>query len=416
MLKKLLIPFLFLGCLGTFAQTQTITVCPQCPIRTIAQGLAQAKENDTVIVEKGVYGESNLLIDKPLTLIGKDRPVINGQFKGSILKIRADRVTVKGFRFANVAFKATEEQAAILLDKSKEFLIEDNVMEQVCFGVLLRKGRDGIVRGNDISSNAKEQYNSGNAIHLWSCKDVKILKNKAKNCRDGIYIQFSSKCYIEENYAEGNLRYGLHFMFSDDNEYHKNKFARNGAGAAVMFSKRVKMTENTFQDHWGPASYGLLLKELYDSELTGNTFYRNTIGINGENCTRMKYNENIFSENGWGIRIRGGCYQNDFWDNNFLNNTFDVAYDNNVNDNKFRSNYWSDYTGYDLNKDGVGDVPYRPVKLFSYISNRTPESIVLLRSLFIDIMNFSEKVAPVFTPENLIDETPRMEPVKKTKQ
>ena len=78
-------------------------------------------------------------------------------------------------------------------------------------------------------------------------------------------------------------------MFSDDNEYHKNKFARNGAGAAVMFSKRVKMTENTFQDNWGPASYGLLLKELYDSELTGNTFYRNTIGINGENCTRMKY-------------------------------------------------------------------------------------------------------------------------------
>ena len=111
MLKKLLIPFLFLGCLGTFAQTQTITVCPHCPIRTIAQGLAQAKENDTVIVEKGVYGESNLLIDKPLTLIGKDRPVINGQFKGSILKIRADRVTVKGFRFANVAFKATEEHS-----------------------------------------------------------------------------------------------------------------------------------------------------------------------------------------------------------------------------------------------------------------------------------------------------------------
>ena len=375
MLKKLLIPFLFLGCLGTFAQTQTITVCPQCPIRTIAQGLAQAKENDTVIVEKGVYGESNLLIDKPLTLIGKDRPVINGQFKGSILKIRADRVTVKGFRFANVAFKATEEQAAILLDKSKEFLIEDNVMEQVCFGVLLRKGSDGIVRGNDISSNAKEQYNSGNAIHLWSCKDVKILKNKAKNCRDGIYIQFSSKCYIEGNYAEGNLRYGLHFMFSDDNEYHKNKFARNGAGAAVMFSKRVKMTGNTFQDNWGPASYGLLLKELYDSELTGNTFYRNTIGINGENCTRMKYNENIFSENGWGIRIRGGCYENNFWDNNFLNNTFDVAYDNNVNDNKFYDNYWSDYTGYDLNKDGIGDVPYRPVKLFS-ISVTVPQRVL----------------------------------------
>ena len=413
MLKKL-IPLLI--CFPLFLKAQSIEVCPKCPINTIAQAVAKAKKGDTIIVQKGTYPENNILLDKPLTLIGKDRPIINGQFKGSILKIQADSITIKGFRLANVPFKATEEQAAILLDKSKKFLIEDNIMDQVCFGVLLRKGRDGIIRNNKISSNATQQYNSGNAIHLWSCKNIKIIGNEAVNCRDGIYIQFSSKSYIEGNYCYKNLRYGLHFMFSDDNEYYRNKFSENGAGAAVMFSKRVKMVGNTFQDNWGPSSYGLLLKELYDSELVDNTFYRNTIGINGENCTRMKYNENNFTENGWGIRIRGGCYQNDFWDNNFFNNTFDVAYDNNVNDNKFRSNYWSDYTGYDLNKDGVGDVPYRPVKLFSYISNRTPESIVLLRSLFIDIMNFSEKVAPVFTPENLIDETPRMEPVKKTKQ
>ena len=413
MLKKL-IPLLI--CFPLFLKAQSIEVCPKCPINSIAQAVAKAKKGDTIIVQKGTYPENNILLDKPLTLIGKDRPIINGQFKGSILKIQADSITIKGFRLANVPFKATEEQAAILLDKSKKFLIEDNIMDQVCFGVLLRKGRDGIIKNNKISSNATQQYNSGNAIHLWSCKNIKIIGNEAANCRDGIYIQFSSKSYIEGNYCHGNLRYGLHFMFSDDNEYYRNRFSENGAGAAVMFSKRVKMVGNTFQDNWGPSSYGLLLKELYDSELVDNTFYRNTIGINGENCTRMKYNENTFTENGWGIRIRGGCYQNDFWDNNFFNNTFDVAYDNNVNDNKFRSNYWSDYTGYDLNKDGVGDVPYRPVKLFSYISNRTPESIVLLRSLFIDIMNFSEKVAPVFTPENLIDETPRMEPVKKTKQ
>ena len=413
MLKKL-IPLLI--CFPLFLKAQSIEVCPKCPINSIAQAVAKAKKGDTIIVQKGTYPENNILLDNPLTIIGKDTPIINGQFNGSIIKIQADSITIKGFRLANVPFKATEEQAAILLDKSKKFLIEDNIMDQVCFGVLLRKGRDGIIKNNKISSNATQQYNSGNAIHLWSCKNIKIIGNEAANCRDGIYIQFSSKSYIEGNYCYKNLRYGLHFMFSDDNEYYRNRFSENGAGAAVMFSKRVKMVGNTFQDNWGPSSYGLLLKELYDSELVDNTFYRNTIGINGENCTRMKYNENTFTENGWGIRIRGGCYQNDFWDNNFFNNTFDVAYDNNVNDNKFRSNYWSDYTGYDLNKDGVGDVPYRPVKLFSYISNRTPESIVLLRSLFIDIMNFSEKVAPVFTPENLIDETPRMEPVKKTKQ
>ena len=238
MLKKLI--FLII-CFPLLGKAQSLQVCPQCPISTIAQAVAIAKKGDTIVVQKGTYPENNILLNKPLTLIGKDRPVINGQFKGSILKIQADSITIKGFRLANVPFKATEEQAAILLDKSKNFLIEDNIMDQVCFGVLLRKGRDGIVKNNKIFSNATQQYNSGNAIHLWSCKNIRIIGNESANCRDGIYIQFSSKSYIENNYCHGNLRYGLHFMFSDDNEYHRNKFTKNGAGAAVMFSKRVKI-------------------------------------------------------------------------------------------------------------------------------------------------------------------------------
>ncbi|PIX06134.1 MAG: nitrous oxide reductase family maturation protein NosD, partial [Flavobacteriales bacterium CG_4_8_14_3_um_filter_35_10] len=101
-------------------------------------------------------------------------------------------------------------------------------------------------------------------------------------------------------------------------------------------------------------------------------------------------------------------YQNKFTNNNFLNNAFDLSYNSELNDNFFNNNFWSDYTGYDLDKNGIGDVPYRPVKLFSYIINQTPETIVLLRSLFVDIINFSEKVSPVFTPDNLLDEAPLM--------
>ncbi|NCT19384.1 MAG: nitrous oxide reductase family maturation protein NosD, partial [Flavobacteriia bacterium] len=100
--------------------------------------------------------------------------------------------------------------------------------------------------------------------------------------------------------------------------------------------------------------------------------------------------------------------QNKFTNNNFLNNAFDLSYNSELNDNFFNNNFWSDYTGYDLDKNGIGDVPYRPVKLFSYIINQTPETIVLLRSLFVDIINFSEKVSPVFTPDNLLDEAPLM--------
>lgn len=387
----------------------TIKVCPSCEFSTIQEGIKIAKDGDTILVEKGIYLENELVITKSIHLIGRNFPVINGQKKGNILTFKETKnISVKGFVFSNVGFSATSENAAIKIEKVDSFSIENNTITNAYFGIILNKGKNGKVQNNQIKGIQKNQFNTGNAIHLWSCKNMYIADNELTTSRDGIYIQFSSQCIIKRNSSYNNLRYGLHFMFSNDNEYIGNNFENNGAGVAVMFSKRITMKQNIFQQNWGPSSYGMLLKEIYDSQIHENLFYKNTIGINGENCTRVDYSGNIFSENGWGIRIKGGCYANHFWENHFENNSFDVAYDNKVNDNTFKDNYWSDYTGYDLNKDGVGDVPYRPVKLFSYIANKVPESIVLLRSLFIDIVNFSEKVAPVFTPENLIDNSPRM--------
>lgn len=205
-----------------------------------------------------------------------------------------------------------------------------------------------------------------------------------------------------------NLRYGLHFMFSNDNSYQKNVFEHNGAGVAVMFSKRIEMIENTFKRNWGPASYGLLLKEINDASLIGNVFEDNTIGINADGTNRIKFKNNEFISNGYAIKVLGACYDNTFSANNFLFNAFDLAYTGRINGNTFTGNYWSDYTGYDLDQDGVGDIPFRPVRLFSYLVNEVPESIVLLRSLFIDLMDFSERITPVFTPAELLDEKPSM--------
>ena len=175
-----------------------------------------------------------------------------------------------------------------------------------------------------------------------------------------------------------------------------------------MFSKFINMKRNRFIKNWGTSSFGLLLKEIYDAEIEDNVFEENTIGINVEGSTRINYLNNDFIRNGWAIKIAGGCYANIFTNNNFLSNSFDLSYNSKMNDNLFDNNYWSSYAGYDLDKDGIGDVPYRPVKLFSYIVNRTPETIILLRSLFIDILNFSERVSPVFTPDDLVDASPKM--------
>jgi len=367
-----------------------------------------SKANDTIVLKKGTYKEYDILVDKPLTIIGEDYPVIDGGFQGEIFTIVSDYVTLDGLFIINVGTSYTEDYAAVRVKKSKHFVIQNLVLEKLFFGIYLEKASDGTVYHNKIIGEAEEEYNSGNGIQLWYCQNIIIDKNIITHVRDGIYLEFSNFCKITNNRSNENVRYGLHFMFSNDDLYENNTFENNGAGVAVMFSKKIEMYGNVFKDNWGPASYGILLKEINDSEIIGNTFENNTIGINIEGSNRVNYKHNDFIGNGWAIKSRGACYTNLFEENNFLYNSFDLAYNSKLNDNKFEHNYWSNYTGYDLDKNGIGDVPYRPVKLFSYIVNRTPESIILLRSLFIDLINFSEKVSPVFTPDNLIDNQPNM--------
>lgn len=401
---------LFLG-LGFFGHAQTIEVCSTCPISSIKEAIKIAQPNDTIIVKKGTYKEHDIVIDKPLTIIGKDHPVIDGDLKGEIITITSDYVTLDGFFIINVGTSYTKDYAAVRVKRSQHFVIQNLVLEKLFFGIYLEKSKNGKVFHNKIVGNAVAEHNSGNGIQLWYSQNVEIEHNFVEGVRDGIYLEFSDYCTIKNNVSSNNLRYGLHFMFSNNDVYENNTFENNGAGVAVMFSKFIKMYNNIFTENWGTASYGLLLKEINDADIRNNTFKENTVGINIEGSNRVNYSNNDFISNGWAVRVRGACYTNKFTENNFLYNSFDISYNSKVNDNIFDRNFWSSYTGYDLDKNGIGDVPYRPVKLFSYIVNRTPETIILLRSLFIDIIDFSEKVSPVFTPDNLMDQNPMIKQI-----
>ncbi|MBT8184843.1 MAG: nitrous oxide reductase family maturation protein NosD [Eudoraea sp.] len=391
---------------GLYART--IEVCPTCKISSIKAAIGMAADFDTVLVRQGTYKEFNLVIDKPMTLLGKGYPIIDGEDKGEIIRIISDGVTVDGLHIINVGTSYTADYAAIRVVKSKNFLIRNVVLEKLFFGIYLEKAQHGRVYNNKIIGDAVEEFNSGNGIQLWYCKNIEVERNIVQHVRDGIYLEFSDNINIRNNISSDNVRYGLHFMFSNNDTYQDNIFENNGAGVAVMFSKEIRMNSNIFRKNWGPTSYGLLLKEINDAEITGNTFEDNTTAITIEGSNRVIYKNNHFMNNGWALKVRGACYGNTIVNNNFLYNSFDVSYNSKLNDNIFDQNFWSDYTGYDLDKNGIGDVPYRPVKLFSYIVNRTPETIILLRSLFMDIIDFSEKVSPVFTPDNLMDANPLM--------
>lgn len=404
-MRFIVIIFLFFG---FSTQANTIEVCTSCSVKTIKDAIAMAEDGDSIMVKKGVYYESNITITKAIHLIGIDNPVIDGESKETIIKFETDNFSLAGFTIINVGHSYTKDYAAILVSRSENFTIENNILDTVFFGILIEKSKYGLIRNNKVTSNAVDESSSGNGIHLWHCANMRVETNRITGLRDGIYFEFVKNSAISNNTSLDNIRYGLHFMFSNNNEYHHNEFRNNGAGVAVMFSKFIKMHHNTFHYNWGTASYGLLLKEIYDADIENNYFEQNTIGINVDGCTRINYNNNHFIRNGWAIKFTGGCYLNIFEYNNFLNNSFDLSYNSKVNDNKFEANHWSEYTGYDLDKDGIGDVVYRPVKLFSYVVNKTPEALVLLRSLFVDIINFSEKVSPVFTPDNLVDSKPIM--------
>lgn len=390
------------------ARASTWEVCPNCELSSIKEAIHRASPHDTLLIQAGTYLEYDIRIEKPLTLLGQGRPLIDGQKKGEIITILADSVTLEGLSLKRVGVSYTTDYAAIRVVKRKHFRIRNIEMEDLFFGIYLEKAQQGEVTGNRIRGDAKEEFNSGNGIQLWYCNDMLVADNEVQGVRDGIYLEFSDRIRIRNNRSMHNLRYGLHFMFSNDDSYTGNRFESNGAGVAVMFSKNIMMKGNIFRKNWGTASFGLLLKEINDAEISENTFEENTVGISIEGSNRIEYLRNNFASNGWAIKVRGACYANTFRKNNFLNNSFDLAYNSKVNDNRFEKNYWSNYTGYDLDRDGVGDVPYRPVKLFSYIVNRTPETIVLLRSLFMELIDFSEKVSPVFTPDNLQDQFPLM--------
>lgn len=388
--------------------SETITVSKNSGINKISAALKTANDFDTILVEQGRYIEREIIIEKSIVLLGINSPVIDAQAKGEIIIVRANDVTISGFIIKNSGISYLHENAGVRLDEVSGSKISNNKFINNFFAIYLAKSFDCEISNNFIEGEKKKETNSGNGIHLWYCKNIKIENNVISNHRDGIYFEFVRHGFVKNNKSFNNLRYGLHFMFSDSCIYVNNTFSDNGAGVAVMYTKNVQMDKNIFKDNTGSASYGILLKEISDSRVDSNKFKNNSTGIYMEGCNRVHIENNLFEKNGWAIKLMANSMENYFRQNDFISNSFDVATNSRQNFNLFEKNYWNDYSGYDLDKNGIGDVPYRPVKIFSVLVQQQPASLVLLHSLFADLLNIAESVMPSLTPKGLIDEQPIM--------
>lgn len=409
-MKRLIAALALLLVTTTLLNAKVIRVGSGEKVTSIQRAIALAETGDTVMIMAGIYKEGNIIIEKSIAILGKGLPVLSGENKYEILTIHARNVLIHGLKFQDTGIASIQDLAAIKVLDSKDVRITNNEFEDTFFGIHISNSSHIWIENNKLQANATSEHQIGNGIHLWKCNHITVHNNITRGHRDGIYFEFVTNSLITDNYSQGNMRYGLHFMFSHNNEYRNNTFIENGAGVAVMYTTGVKMINNVFEKNWGASAYGLLLKDIRDSYVSGNRFISNSTGIHMEGSSRIEFRENTFSQNGYAIRLQASCDENNFINNNFKSNTFDMATNGSLVLNTVSGNYWDRYEGYDLNKDNIGDIPYHPVSMYSMVVEQMPTAVLLWRSFLVFLMDRAEKAIPAITPENLKDITPLMKP------
>jgi len=394
--------------------SSVLVVDPSGPLSSIGDAVRAAAPGSRIIVKPGTYTEPTIVVDRPVTIQGEGYPTIDGEGSRQIFTVTADDVRITGLDLRNVGVSYVEDRAAIRVESASRCEIDHNRITGGFFAIYLARASDCRITENRITGTGTRETDSGNGIHAWNSKRLVVESNEIRGHRDGIYFEFVDDSRVSRNVAEGNIRYGLHFMFSDRCRYRENAFRRNGAGVAVMYASDIEMLGNAFEHNQGSAAFGLLLKNISDSEIRDNTFEENSVGLYAEGFDRTQVIGNDFVRNGRAIRLLSNSVDTEFLNNNFVGNTFDVTTNSRRVRSSFEGNHWDGYEGYDLDGDGIGDLPHRPVRLFAMIAERTPVTTVLLRSFFVTLLDWTERVVPSLTPDNLIDNQPAMRRLKRS--
>lgn len=381
--------------------------------------VANAQDGDTIEVHGGVY-YGPLEIDKQLTLVGKDWPVINGGNKGTVVKISGPGAVFSGFLIRNSGSVLEQENSGVAV-LAPRVTVENNRFEETLFGIYLKKGHDGVIRGNQISSMDLEVQRRGDPIRLWYSNDVLVEDNVVDNGRD-VVLWYSERLTLRHNTIT-NGRYGLHFMYCDDAIIESNRLLNNSVGTFLMYSRRVTMRNNTIAGNRGPSGFGVGLKDMDDTVVTGNLFLDNRVGAHLDTSPREvdsigEFSSNVFAYNDIGVEMMPSVRRNLFGGNSFVENEEQVAVagGGNLQQNSWTvdgaGNYWSDYAGYDADGDGQGDMAYRSERLFENLMQQEPMLRLFIYSPASNAIDFASRAFPLVKPKpKLVDERPYMAPI-----
>lgn len=390
----------------------TIVVSPNGPITTISEAVRTAVAGDTIEVRPGTYHE-NVLLDHRVQLVGIGQPVIHGAGQASVITVAADHCVVRGFVIEHSGGMLVDEDSGVLL-KSSNNQIENNHLRDVLFGIYLLHSDHNYIVGNTIQGRPLHDLGDrGSGIHIWNSTDNTLERNTIFQTRDGMYLQNAYHSRIRDNRVH-DLRYGLHYMYSDDNDFEGNLFYNNVAGAAIMYSKRIRFRHNAFLHNRGFASYGILFQSDDNCVAEENIVADNAVGIFMEALAGSTLRHNLLAGNDLALKVFSSAVDNLFEKNNVVENLSPLevigSHTNNRWNGPLAGNYWSDYDGFDLNGDGVGDVPYRIQNIFEHLEAQTPLLRLYLFSPAAQSLALAERGFPLLEREQETDNRPLTKP------
>lgn len=372
-----------------------------------------ATPGDTIRVPPGTY-RGSLVLNKPITLLGENFPLLQGPGTGSVVTIAADSCTITGFIIEGSGPRLMDEDSGIKVLSSHNCIAGNRIRDNT-FGIYLLKADDNVVSDNVILGRSRLiEEDRGNGIHLWNSRRNLLKGNTIRAARDGIYFSFANLNQVIANRIS-DLRYGLHYMYSDSNSFRDNLFTDNVAGAALMYSKRITFRGNGFIHNRGHRAFGILLQSVDGVHADGNWVVDNTIGIVADVASGCRFHANWISKNDVAIRLFPTASANVFWHNDFIDNLTEIRLGGRPEGNAWsyqgEGNYWSGYRGYDWDGDGIGDQPYHIRNVFDYLTVAVPEFTLYLFSPAAQAIEATERLMPLLDVPEQVDPAPLMRPV-----
>lgn len=364
-----------------------------------------ARPGDRIEVDAGTY-QGDLYIDKSVHLVGIGRPRLLGSGLGSVVRVRADRTLIEGFDIDGQLGGSLARDSSGIHVTARQVTVRDCRIIRALFGVYLREAHGATVDGTAVTGiEGKAPGEQGSGIHVWNTQGFTLRGNRIRYSRDGFYIQSSNNGLVTGNQVS-DVRYGLHYMNSDDNRFEDNVFERGAAGAALMYSRRLTFARNRFVHNRGFASVGLLLKDCEDVLAEDNLVADNERGFFIDGAVRHVFRHNVVSSSDVAVVVYDSSSGNRFEGNAFIGNLAPLRLVGRRTDTVFDGNYWSEFDEPDLDGDGVRDEPYRLSNVFDHLRGNLTAADLFAQGLGATVLARAERTFPVLRPIAVTDARP----------